>query len=470
MPPSSWQAEADALQAFVDRRRAALDGLPEKPGTFAVTFPACPSPSELARQDRRHLDFLSQALQRTREERRVAGPDAELPPLFPQPEPKPSLPYRAARWAWRRASDGLGDAVRTLRRRRARRLRPAAAETPELTVVIPTYNRGATLVRTLAAYERQVSDLSFEIVVVDDGSTDGSVERLAELRPQRFELKVLRQNNAGPAAARNRASRIARGALLFITGDDIEPADDLLLRHWQAHRSARDRQVAILGLTRWPADLPLTATMAHIDGVGAQQFNYGWLKAGRTYDFRHFYTSNISVDRDRLRAAGGFCERFPSAAFEDAELAYRLSLRGLRIVYHPEAVARHHHPYDAESFRRRQERCGAMAAVLKDLHPELAPLLGFHDLELSALARLRRPPADLDTEIVDDRRAASLRRHALDLDGAPDPGEIPETTHLFLKVYFHWAYLRGLARAESLRSADRIADTFLQAHLPVSDE
>ena len=456
----------DELEAYVEQRRAVLEArLAERPvGRFAATFPACPSPRELVAQDLDHLTFLRRGLERTRSERRAAGPAVDLAPLTPPPARKAPLAWRALRWAGRRAWTALHDASSARRRRRARRLLPAASTAPTLSVLIPTYNRATDLLRTLAAYERQVSDLCFEVVVVDDGGSDGTAERLAVLRPRRYDLRFLRQDNAGPAAARNRALDAARAELVLITGDDIEPADDLLLRHWQAHRAAADPRVAVLGLTCWPAALPLSPTMAHIDGAGAQQFNYGWLKAGRLYDFRHFYTSNVSLRRDFLQSIGGFSTRFPAAAFEDAEIAYRLSLRGLRILYHPEARASHHHPYDHESFFRRQERCGAMAVTLKDLHPEIAPLLAFHDLELAALNRARRalpPVLDAATEDAVHDRIRRLEQGAVHRATALAAAE-----HALLKVYFHWAFLRGAAPAADLPDARQAADAWMLAHLP----
>ena len=66
--------------------------------------------------------------------------------------------------------------------------------------------------------------------------------------------------------------------------------------------------------------------MRHVDGPGAQQFSYHYMVDGAEYDFRHFYTSNVSLRRDLLdREPEGFSTEFPAAAFEDAELAYRLS-------------------------------------------------------------------------------------------------------------------------------------------------
>jgi len=321
-------------------------------------------------------------------------------------------------------------------------------------VVVPTHDRVDTLRRVLAAYERQTpAELDFEVVVVDDGSSDGTAELLASLRPRRYRLRFAVEANRGPAAARNRALELASGERVLFTGDDVEPAPDLLHRHQLAHRRRADPSVAVLGLTRWPPSWRPTATMRHVDGPGAQQFSYHYMEAGAEYDFRHLYTSNVSLHRHLLDAEPGpFSTDFPAAAFEDAELGYRLARRGLRIFYHPEARADHHHRYDAAGFFRRQERCGRMAAVLERKLPELRAFLDLETLDElhlelatdpSAAPRLPRHPAEVE---------ARSRHLAGFFDPFPfdAPGEL-------LHPLFRYAYLKGLAAAvHTPETADRL--------------
>ncbi len=328
--------------------------------------------------------------------------------------------------------------------------------TPRISVVIPSYNRRQTLERVLDGYERQTSDApAFELIVVDDGSTDGTTELLAERQPSRYPLRFERQDNGGPALARNRALELARGELVLFTGDDVEPSLSLLAEHERAHRTHASADVIVLGLTRWPPDLPLTATMRHIDGLGAQQFSYHFMKAGAEYDFRHFYTSNASLHRDLLdREPDHFATDFPAAAFEDAELAYRLSLHGGRIVYHPAAEAHHHHHYTARGFFRRQERCGEMAVLLFRKQPQLEKWLGIKELSWLRLAAVepgkRRRVARLAAELD------SWERRLLDLAAFFDPLDVAPLDRLLLQV-FRYGYFRGLARASYGKSAARRA-------------
>ncbi|MEM1206440.1 MAG: glycosyltransferase family 2 protein [Acidobacteriota bacterium] len=338
----------------------------------------------------------------------------------------------------------------------------------DFSVVVPTYNRRRDLLRTLAAYERQEpADLEFEVVAVDDGSGDGTAAALADLRPRRFSLRFETQDNAGPAKARNRALEMARGDLVLFTGDDIEPAPDLLRRHLETHRSHGDPALAVLGLTTWPEDGPLTATMRHIDGPGAQQFSYHYFEDGAEYDFRHLYTSNVSLTRRFLELeAGPFATVFPAAAFEDAEVGHRLAYHGLRILYRRDATAFHHHPYDAAGFYRRQERCGRMAALLFQRNPELKKWLAVREVEWRRLALLGMDPQDVPPlQRLADELDSWIRR-AIRLATFYDPIDPPGIDG-FLSPLFRLGYLDGLCAALLPEpAARRVLASFFAESIP----
>lgn len=318
---------------------------------------------------------------------------------------------------------------------------------PVFTVLIPTFARADSLSLALAAWNLQKPyDLPFEVVVIDDGSPDHTREVISSFRSPRFELRRLAQSNAGPAAARNRGLQVARGQFILFTGDDIEPTPDLLENHLLGHSEAGGSDVAILGLTQWPQSTPVTATMRHVDGVGAQQFSYHWLEDGEDYDFRHFYTSNISVQRNMLdQEPTGFSEDFPSAAFEDAEFAHRLVGWGLKIRYRASARAFHHHSYTVRSFFDRQRRCGRMAALLWDRTPSLAKWLSIRDLESLRLQAATRSAED--RRVLDDvaDNLGCWEGHAISLAGFYDLLDpCPEVQDNLLHALFQYAYLKGL--------------------------
>ncbi len=337
---------------------------------------------------------------------------------------------------------------------------------PRFSVVMPTFNRREALARTLAAYAQQApATPTFEVVVVDDGSTDGSAELLASWPVDRFPIQVTQQGNRGPAAARNRALALASGEIVLFTGDDIEPATDFLVRHDAAHRASPDGRTAFFGRIAWPARLATTATMRHVTGRGAQQFSFHYLEDGGEYDYRHFYTANVSVSRALLmREPGPFSEDFPAAAFEDAELAYRLTRHGLKLRYLAGALAWHWHHYDARTFFSRQVRCGEMADLLIAKHPatrrdlDLALLRLVHWrswlVERLGRGRLRALARELPARLDE---ALAL---AVELDGGDDAAAEP-----MLLALFRFGFLAGVARRRYASPVARRVEAALFARL-----
>jgi len=335
---------------------------------------------------------------------------------------------------------------------------------PLFSIILPTWNRPQDLHRALRAWEGQSpAGGSFEVLVVDDGSTRETARILAGFRPRRFRLRCFRQKNRGPAAARNLAMPYAGGLYILFTGDDIEAEASLLEEHARMHARSTDPRRAVLGHTAWPSDAALTATMRHIDGPGAEQFSYFWMKDGETYDFRHFYTSNISLRRELIELEEqGFSTDFPAAAFEDVEFGYRLARHGMQIVYCRSALARHHHFYDVASFFRRQLRCGEMAALLWKMRPEIGKWLSITDLEsLRQTAAL--PPARSACSLEEIRRelpawearAISLARF---FDHMKRP---PRAMDDYLHKLFRYAFLRGLADGMGRLSLESAAVAYL---------
>lgn len=341
-----------------------------------------------------------------------------------------------------------------------------------LSVVIPTYNRADGLERVLTALELQEpAGFAFEVVVVDDGSQDRTAELLASWRARRYRLRFDRQSNGGPALARNRALTMATGDLVLFGGDDIEPHPRQVWEHIREHDRRNDPWAAVLGLTQWPDGIPLTSTMRHIDGPGAQQFSYHAFTPGEEYDFRHFYTSNVSLRRSLLaEEPGGFSTAFRWAAFEDAELAYRLSRRGMKIYYHPSAVTWHHHPYDARSFFVRQLRCGEMAEVLLRAHPQLAKWIDVRELEWQRIELLAAGDAHRSkvAYVLDDLN--EWERRVTDLAVFLDE-PVTDLADTLLHPLLRYAFLKGLVRARFGEGAgDALAaDLWLRSIPPAVD-
>ncbi len=244
----------------------------------------------------------------------------------------------------------------------------------EFSVIIPTYNRLDVLPEVLEAVENQVDGPSFEVIVVDDGSTDGTD---SWLRSREFAVPAhcVRQENSGPAVARNQGVMTSQGTWVAFLGDDTVPEPDWLKRHAQAHRSRADEPaLAVIGYTRWHQRMRLTAFLEYINEFGLQ-FGYALIEDAEHVPFNFLYTSNLSMPR-ALLVREPFSTDFPYAAWEDIELGYRLEKAGMRLVYESRARVAHDHATDLTRFAERQEKAGYSAVVFYRLHPELGGFLG----------------------------------------------------------------------------------------------
>lgn len=211
--------------------------------------------------------------------------------------------------------------------------------TPTVSVVIPTYNRLDQLRRTLEALAAQTGlDAPPEVVVVSDGSTDGTDEYLASDAVP-LPVVALRQENAGPAAARNRGVRAATGDVVLFVDDDVVPAPDLVATHLRHHAAAGDDQAVVIGPMVTPPDDSLSPWCTWEQEMLQKQYD-AMNRGDWEPTARQFYTANASLYRRHVLDAGGFDERFRRA--EDVELAYRLADRGLRFRFADDAVVVHH--------------------------------------------------------------------------------------------------------------------------------
>lgn len=245
---------------------------------------------------------------------------------------------------------------------------------PLFSVVIPTFNRLDTLPEVLAALAAQADAPSFEVVVVDDGSTDGTSEWLSAFTPP-LAFRVFRQANRGPAAARNVGVSAARGTRVAFLGDDTVPSNGWLAAHsvaWEVR--GREPKLTVLGRTDWHPRMLRTPFLEHINENGLQ-FGFALITDPEQVPFNFFYTSNISLSRERL-VTEPFDTAFPYPAWEDIEVSYRLERSGQRMVYAEEARVAHDHPTSFARFTLRQEKAGYCAVVFYLLHPELGGFLG----------------------------------------------------------------------------------------------
>jgi GT2 family glycosyltransferase len=226
--------------------------------------------------------------------------------------------------------------------------------TPTIAVVVATRNRAGQLRRLVQALATQDITEAFEVIVVDDASTDDTQSVLAELTAEHDWLAAKRlRANAGPATARNRGWRAASAPLVAFTDDDCVP-DPSWLRLMSAALATHD---VVQGRTEGaPAQLPSHGPFGHTMTV---------LRAGA------YETCNIAYRRAALERAGGFDERFALPYGEDTDLGLRVAEQGARTTFCADALV--HHDVEPSNFwrylRQRRRRTDFVLAVRR--HPQL---------------------------------------------------------------------------------------------------
>jgi GT2 family glycosyltransferase len=248
---------------------------------------------------------------------------------------------------------------------------PPPHPVPPLCIIIPTYNRRDALSTCLRHLEQQTAP-DFEVIVVDDGSSDATPQFLQNYAGP-LRLRHARQSNAGPARARNLGVSLTQAHLCLFIGDDIFATPDFVATHLAFHHTHPDVRFAALGLTVW-SESGQTVTPFMRWTENGFQFDYAALQQGITPDWRHFYTSNLSLKTDLLRRHP-FNDRFgPQDLLEDGELGYRLqTLEDLRLVFLPSARAEHLHPTDFRKACRRAYATGRSCVLFDSLCPNALP-------------------------------------------------------------------------------------------------
>ena len=240
---------------------------------------------------------------------------------------------------------------------------------PQLSVIVATYNRAPSLRACLEALARQTLAASeFEVVVVVDGSTDGTDTMLASLETP-FALRVVRQGNQGQAAAANRGLQESTGEWCLFLDDDIRAEPGLLAAHLAAQR-AHDRTVSV-----GPIRMILQSDADWFTSLYAEEWNahYTRLDQVGSPSYKDAYGGNLCVPRAALVELGGFATDLPAGY--DIELAFRLVQHGLRVAYVPEAIVSQHETKRGHRLVADFERAGAVAIDLYRRHP---PILAGH--------------------------------------------------------------------------------------------
>jgi glycosyltransferase involved in cell wall biosynthesis len=223
-----------------------------------------------------------------------------------------------------------------------------------VSVIVPARNSAATLPACLRALQSQ-SYPPAEIIVVDDGSTDGT----AGIAHQ-FGVTVLTQAHSGPAAARNRGAQQARGELLLFTDADCAPAPDWIE---QLIEPFKDPTIHVTKGTYRTRQPELAARFVQQE----YQDRYDRMAGRPEIDFVDTYSA--AYRRQVFAKTGGFDERFRVGQHEDIEFSFRLAGLGYRMVFVPQAVVYHRHKDSLAGYARRKYLVGFTKAFVTVRYP-----------------------------------------------------------------------------------------------------
>ena len=224
-------------------------------------------------------------------------------------------------------------------------------------VIIPAYNSEKTIGQCLEALSNQTAGrLDYEIIVVDDGSTD----RTAEIAGKYTGIKLLKQGNAGPAAARNNGAKAAQGDIILFTDADCVPDPDWINQMLLPFEKEQDLCGA-KGIYK-TRQKELAARFVQIE----YQDKYDLLRKSKYIDFIDTYSAGFK--RDVFLRFQGYDTSFPVACAEDVELSFRMSNAGLKMVFNPQAVVYHTHPNTWTSYFKKKYKFAywRMVAVRKN--------------------------------------------------------------------------------------------------------
>jgi glycosyltransferase involved in cell wall biosynthesis len=235
---------------------------------------------------------------------------------------------------------------------------------PPISVIVPAYNAEHTMDQCLQALKCQtIPKECYEIIVVDDGSTDGTPAKVNAYD----NVRLFSQTHAGPAAARNLGMAHARGEIILFTDADCEPTPDWIERMAAPFRAEvalhGDEIAGVKGayLNRRREIVARFVQMEYED-------RYDRMTQERYIDFVDTYSAGYR--RDVLVANGGFDPLFSAASVEDQEFSFRLAHSGYKMIFVKEARVHHlGHARSVWAYWRKKFKIGYWKVVVCRQHP-----------------------------------------------------------------------------------------------------
>ncbi|MBI4175872.1 MAG: glycosyltransferase [Candidatus Aenigmarchaeota archaeon] len=227
----------------------------------------------------------------------------------------------------------------------------------DASVIVPAYNSERVIALCIEALQRQSFSGDYEIIVVDDGSTDGTADAVRK----QGNVRLVEIRHAGPAAARNAGAKAAGGAILVFTDADCIPEGNWL---GEMLKPFTDKGVAGVQGRYKSGQRELVARFVQLE----IEERYARMRSRDRIDFIGSYSA--AYRKGIFLEFGGFDESFSTASGEDPELSFKISKAGHRLVFNEAAVVGHMHPDSLGKYLRQKFRRAYWRVLLYKKHPD----------------------------------------------------------------------------------------------------